>query len=56
MRRQSVPIPAAYNVVATYPLVSVKGTKNSAVANAFIAYVLSSAGQSTLESFGFLHA
>lgn len=53
---QGVPIPAAYNVVATYPLVSVKGTKNSAVANAFIAYVLSSAGQSTLESFGFLHA
>src|SRR3984893_1839384 len=52
----AVPIPAAYNVVATYPVVSVKGTKNSAVANAFIAYVLSSAGQSTLESFGFLHA
>jgi molybdate transport system substrate-binding protein len=51
-----VPIPAAYNVVATYPVVSVKGTKNSAVANAFIAYVLSSAGQSTLESFGFLRA
>lgn len=53
---RGVPIPAAYNVVATYPLVAVKGTKNSAVANAFIAYVLSSAGQSTLESFGFLRA
>jgi molybdate transport system substrate-binding protein len=53
---QGVPIPAAYNVVATYPLVAVKGTKNSAVANAFIAFVLSSAGQSMLESFGFIHA
>ncbi len=53
---QGVVIPAAYNVVATYPLVVVKGTKNAAVASAFIAFVLSSAGQSTLESFGFLHA
>jgi molybdate transport system substrate-binding protein len=53
---QGVSIPAAYNVIATYPLVAVKGTKNSALANAFIAFVLSSAGQSTLESFGFLHA
>ncbi len=55
-RVQGVPIPAAYNVVATYPLVAVKGTKNSAAANAFIAYVLSAAGQSRLESFGFLGA
>jgi molybdate transport system substrate-binding protein len=53
---QGVPIPAAYNVVATYPLDAVKGTKNSTAANAFIAFVLSTAGQSTLESFGFLHA
>lgn len=53
---QGVPIPAAYNVVATYPLVALKGTKNSAVAKAFIAFVLASAGQSTLESFGFLGA
>src|ERR1700730_5563510 len=53
---QGVPIPAAYNVVATYPVAAVKGTKNSAVADAFIAFVHASAGQSTLESFGFLHA
>jgi len=55
-KAQGVPIPDAYNVVATYPLVAVKGTKNSTAANAFIAFVLSSNGQSTLESFGFLHA
>jgi molybdate transport system substrate-binding protein len=53
---QGVPIPDAYNVVATYPLVAVKGTNNSAVGNAFIAYVLSAKGQSTLQSFGFLTA
>jgi molybdate transport system substrate-binding protein len=53
---QGVSIPASDNVVATYPMVVVKGAKNSAAAGAFIAYVLSSNGQSTLESFGFIHA
>jgi molybdate transport system substrate-binding protein len=53
---QGVPIPDAYNVVATYPLVAVKGTNNSAAGNAFITYVLSAKGQSTLQSFGFLPA
>jgi molybdate transport system substrate-binding protein len=53
---QGVPIPAANNVIATYPIVAVKGTKNSDVANAFIAYVLSATGQSTLATFGFLSA
>jgi molybdate transport system substrate-binding protein len=51
---QGVPIPDAYNVIATYPIVVVKAATNSAVANAFIAYVLSAAGQSKLQSFGFL--
>ena len=51
-----VQIPAANNVIATYPIVPVKGTKNLAVANAFIAYVLSAPGQATLASFGFLPA
>jgi molybdate transport system substrate-binding protein len=51
-----VPIPDSVNVIATYPIVAIKGTKSSALANAFIAYVLSAAGQATLESFGFLPA
>src|SRR6266852_862054 len=51
---QGIPIPDAYNVIATYPLVAVKDTKNVDVANAFIAYVLSARGQSTLQTFGFL--
>ncbi|HEV2036017.1 MAG TPA: molybdate ABC transporter substrate-binding protein [Candidatus Dormibacteraeota bacterium] len=53
---QGVQIPTADNVIATYPLVAVKGTTNLAVANAFIAYVLSATGQSTLARFGFIPA
>src|SRR6266851_4166930 len=45
---QGVPIPSTYNVIATYPIVAVKRTTNAVVANAFIAYVLSANGQSTL--------
>ena len=51
-----VPIPNSYNVIAAYPLAVVKDSKYADASNAFIAYVLSSAGQSTLASFGFLHA
>jgi molybdate transport system substrate-binding protein len=53
---QGVPIPDVDNVIATYPIVAVKASTNSAAANAFIAYVLSATGQSTLQSFGFLSA
>jgi molybdate transport system substrate-binding protein len=53
---QGVEIPAANNVIATYPVVTVKGTKSPDIANAFINYVLSSTGQTTLETFGFLPA
>jgi molybdate transport system substrate-binding protein len=53
---QGVPIPAANNVIATYPIAVVKGTKSADVDTAFIDYVLSPSGQSTLASFGFLPA
>jgi molybdate transport system substrate-binding protein len=55
-RVQGVQIPDAVNVIATYPIVAVKGTRNADLANAFIAYVLSADGQSNLQSFGFLPA
>jgi molybdate transport system substrate-binding protein len=55
-KAQGVPIPDADNVIATYPIVAVKASTNSAAANAFIAYVLSAAGQAKLQSFGFLSA
>jgi molybdate transport system substrate-binding protein len=51
-----VQIPAANNVIATYPIVTVKGTKSSDLTSAFIDYVLSSTGQSMLATFGFLPA
>ena len=51
-----VPIPDSVNVIATYPMVAVKGTKNSSLGNAFISYVLSPDGQAILQSFGFLPA
>jgi len=50
---QGVLIPDADNVIATYPIVAVKATANAAAANAFIAYVLSAAGQAKLQAFGF---
>ena len=50
---QGVPIPDQYNVVATYPIAAVKAASNTIAVSAFIAYVVSAAGQSTLESFGF---
>jgi molybdate transport system substrate-binding protein len=53
---QGVQIPAAQNVIATYPIATVKGTTNAAIANAFIAYVLSTKGQAMLATFGFLPA
>ena len=53
---QGVSIPAADNVIATYPIVAVKGTKSSAAANAFVDYVVSATGQSTLATYGFLSA
>ena len=49
-----VPIPDYVNVIATYPIVAVKGTRNSNLANAFISYVQSADGQAMLQSFGFL--
>ena len=53
---QGVTIPAADNVIATYPIVAVKGASNAGAAAGFIAYVLSAEGQSTLVSFGFQHS
>jgi molybdate transport system substrate-binding protein len=50
-RVTGVAIPDQENVLATYPITAVKGAGGSA--QTFIDYVLSAAGQATLESFGF---
>ena len=47
-----IEIPAAVNVIATYPIAAVKGG-NMELAAAFIAYVLGPDGQATLQTFGF---
>lgn len=49
---QLVEIPADVNVLATYPMASVTDG-DADLAAAFIAYVLSEDGQTTLEEFGF---
>ncbi|MGE5227679.1 MAG: molybdate ABC transporter substrate-binding protein [Planctomycetaceae bacterium] len=50
---RSVPIPDAFNVVATYPIAIVTGSAHATDARAFVAYVTGDAGQATLERFGF---
>jgi molybdate transport system substrate-binding protein len=49
-----VEIPEAQNTIAVYPIARIAGTSNGKLANAFIAYVLSPAGQKVLAKFGFL--
>ncbi len=49
-----IEFPEAVNVTAVYPIAPVAGG-NVDLANAFIAYVLSSEGQAVLESYGFVY-
>jgi len=48
-----VTIPANVNASTSYPIASLSKSSNSAVAQAFVAYVLSPAGQSVLTAAGF---
>jgi molybdate transport system substrate-binding protein len=49
-----VPIPGDQNQVADYPIVQLKDAPNTSAAAAFIKYVMGSAGQEVLASYGFL--
>ena len=49
-----VRIPASLNVLAVYPIAPIAASQNSKLANAWVQYVLSAAGQKTLLKFGFL--
>jgi molybdate transport system substrate-binding protein len=51
---EGVEIPDDQNVVGTYPIATLADTENPKAAKAFVAYVLSRAGQATLREFGFL--
>lgn len=51
-----VPIPASLNVATSYPIAAIKTTKNKALAEAWVAYVLGTTGQSVLHQASFLPA
>jgi molybdate transport system substrate-binding protein len=48
-----VAIPSASNVTTTYPIATVGSSTNAGTAAAFVAYVLSTAGQKVLTDAGF---
>ena len=50
---EGIEIPAADNVVAEYPIATLAEAGGAEVADAFVAYVLSDAGQDILTSYGF---
>jgi molybdate transport system substrate-binding protein len=50
----TVSIPTWQNAFAVYPIAPVAASSNQDLADAWIAYAVSSAGQRTLQSFGFL--
>ena len=50
---ESVAIPSTHNSIAIYPIVSLAVGERQAVADAFVAYVLSEAGRQILASYGF---
>ena len=53
-RVTGVSIPDAQNVTGTYPIAVLRESSNRKAARAFVAYVLSTRGQLTLQEFGFL--
>jgi molybdate transport system substrate-binding protein len=52
-RVDGVVIPDPQNVIADYPIAALAGSQSSALAAAFIAFVLSAAGQEILKGAGF---
>jgi molybdate transport system substrate-binding protein len=48
-----IELPAAYQIIADYPIGVVRETKDGATAQAFIDFVLSPEGQGTLQKYGF---
>jgi molybdate transport system substrate-binding protein len=49
-----IEIPDQFNVIANYPIATVKDGQNASGSQAFIDYVLSLAGQETLRKYGFI--
>jgi molybdate transport system substrate-binding protein len=51
---ETITIPDAFNVIASYPMAVLAEAKHGAAARSFIDYVLSDAGQTILRKYGFL--
>lgn len=49
-----IEIPERLNQIATYPIAPVNHSRHSTLARRFVSYVLSAAGQRTLEKYGFI--
>ncbi len=52
----TIAIPDALNTVAVYPIAPISASPNLTVAQQFVAYVLSSTGQTVMAKYGFLPA
>ncbi len=50
---RKIEIPAQYNVIAQYPIATIKESKEQDVAQAFVAFLLSNEGQAILVKYGF---
>lgn len=50
----AIPIPDAYNTLATYPIATTNDPENAELAQAFVDFVLSDAGQDILVKWGFI--
>lgn len=51
-----IDIPDSLNVIAVYPIATLKDSSNPGLAQAFVSYIVSDAGQQTLVNSGFLPA
>ncbi|MGE5222717.1 MAG: molybdate ABC transporter substrate-binding protein [Omnitrophica WOR_2 bacterium] len=49
-----IDIPDSLNVIADYPVATIKGSASPELAQAFVAYILSKEGQQTLAKYGFI--
>ncbi|PKN87595.1 MAG: molybdate ABC transporter substrate-binding protein [Chloroflexi bacterium HGW-Chloroflexi-8] len=50
-----IEIPSDLNVIASYPIATLKSSQNVAFAQAFVDYVLSDVGQGILKNYGFIN-
>jgi molybdate transport system substrate-binding protein len=50
---KQIPIPDKYNVIAQYPIASLKETAHADVAKSFVSFITSDAGKAILQKFGF---